>query len=191
MIIDPADLQAKSDQLNAVDFARPMIFKAVKVDYKPKQPQPVAIHMEGYPGRPYKPCKSMLRGLVRALGEDTDNWNNRLYELFCDPTVKWAGEEIGGIRISAISGIDKPVDFPVQLNKSKRKMHTFKVLADQPVKKEFIITHWQDAISKAETNEAIDAIVKQVNAEFGGECLGQLKDDVIKAREKFSEDFGE
>lgn len=185
-MIDLQDLQAKSDQMNAIDLVNPMIFRVAKVDYFPKKEQPILLHLEGCEGRPYKPCKSMLRGLSNdnAWGMDETKWAGNLIELYNDPTVKWAGKEAGGIRISALSGIAKDFQFTVQLNRSQRVIHTYKKLSDeQPVKREFILTHHQSNIEEAETVEAINEIVKMVNREFGADCVGQLRDCVIAARE--------
>lgn len=188
MKIDMQDLQAKSDQMNAVDFVKPMLFKITKVDYFPKKEQPIHIHLEGCDGRPYKPCKGMLRGLVGVLGDEPASWGNRLIELYCDPSVKWAGKDVGGIRISGLGGISQPHVFPVTLNRSQRVMHAFRVLDNsQEAKREFVITHWEADINEAETNEAIDAIVQTVKKEFGMDCLMQLQDAVKTARSKFAE----
>lgn len=184
-MIDEHDLQAKSDQMNAVDFVRPMVFRIVRVEYQPKQEQPIRLHFEGYEGRPYKPCKSMLRGLAQVWTMEEQTWNNRLIELYCDPHVKWAGKDAGGIRISAVSGINEPYEFPVSINRSQRQIHTFNVLKDdQPVVKEFIFTHHEAAINEAESNEAIDKIIKTVRAEFGKDAMVKLKDVVVAARAK-------
>lgn len=186
-MIDLHDLQAKSDQMNAIDFVKPMVFRVIKVDYHPKQEQPIQLHFEGYDGRPYKPCKSMLRGLSQAWGMDETQWNHKLVELYCDPTVKWGGKEAGGIRISAVSGITQPFKFTVQINRSQRKIDTWNVIPDdQVVVKEFVITHYEASISEAETNEAITDILKSVGTEFGVDKMNLLKDIAIEARKKFA-----
>lgn len=189
-MIDLHDLQAKSDQMNAVDFVKPMIFRVARVEYNPKQEQPIKLHLEGYDGRPYKPCKSMLRGLAQVWGMDETQWNNKLIELYCDPSVKWAGKEAGGIRISAVSGITEPYEFTVQLNRSQRKIQTLNVIPDdQTIVKEFVVTHYISDIEESETNEQIDEVVLAVKKEFGNEAVNQLKDTVIAAREKLASEI--
>jgi len=184
-MLDATVLQAKSDQMNAVDFVKPMVFRITKVDYFPKQlEQPIYIHLEGHDGRPYKPCKSMLRGLAQAWGMNEKDWEGRLMELYCDPSVKWGGKDVGGIRISGVSGITSPQEFVVTLNRSQRQIHTFRVLVDgTKVKKEFILTHYEDDVEKAKTDEDISKVVALVKAEFGDDELNQLKPCVVKARE--------
>ena len=185
-MIDPQALQAKSDQMNAVDLPGPMIFEVEKATFDLKREQTVHIHLVGHKGRPYKPCKGMLRGLASSQVWTMDNeiWTGRLIELYCEPTVKWAGKEVGGIEISAVSHIEKPYRFNVTLNRQQRRIHTFNVLSgDTEVKKEFLKTHYVDEIQQCKTDAEIDAIVKHVMDEFDKKCLMDLKGDVEKARE--------
>ena len=186
-MIDEEAIQAKSDQMNAVDFANPVIFKVEKVDYFKGKDQPVHIHMEGYKGRPYKPSKGMLRGLMatQVWGNEESHWKGKLIELYNDPTVKWAGKEHGGIKISAVSGINKPYEFTIALSRNQRELHTFNVLDDNTeVKKEFIVTHYLDDINEAKSDEEISAIVSTVKSEYGASELEQIKEAVVTAREK-------
>lgn len=184
-MIDQHDLQAKSDQMNAVDLVHPMTFKIERVEYNPKQQQPIKLHLEGYKGRPYKPCKSMLRGLAHVWSMDEKMWQGRLIELYCDNSVKWAGENAGGIRISAVSGISEPFDLIVRLNRSQREIQTWNVISeDKQVSREFVITHYEADINEAQTDEDITAILKTVKSEFGAEEMHQLKDIALSAREK-------
>jgi len=185
-MIDPKALEAKSDQMNAVDLVNPMIFEVEKATFDLKREQPVHIHLVGHKSRPYKPCKGMLRGLASTQVWTMDNeiWAGRLIELYCEPTVKWAGKEVGGIEISAVSHIKEPYRFNVTLNRQQRKIHTFHVLAaDTEVKKEFVKTHYVDDIEQCKTDAEIDAIVKLVKDEYGMDHLMELKDDIGKARE--------
>lgn len=115
-------LEAKSDQLNAVDImgAEPVI-KIRGVDVK-KGDQPVSIFFDGDNNRPWKPCKGMLRILAGAWGRDSSVWVGRHVKLFFEPSVKYAGKEVGGIRIRALSDIDeRGVVFALTLNRSQRE----------------------------------------------------------------------
>jgi hypothetical protein len=121
-----ATIQAKSDQLNAVDLVGgPVTVTVTKVGKCDSGEQPVAIEC-GDPKRPYKPCKSMRRVLIACWGANPVLWIGRQMTLFCDSTVKWAGESVGGIRISHLSHLNQPVR-EVQLNESKHKKVTYKV----------------------------------------------------------------
>ena len=187
-MIELTTIEAKSDQMNAVDFVKPIVFQIDKVDYFPKQQQQnVHLHFKGYQGRPYKPCKSMLRGLCKVWTMDEQSWVGKKIELFCNPSVKWAGENAGGIRISAVSGISEPFELVVQLNRKQREIQTWAVISDdKEVKAEFVATHFIQDIEESKSDQQIDTILKKVKKSFGADAQLQLKDAVIAARAKFS-----
>ncbi len=95
----------KSDQLNADDLlVGPITVDIVDVNRGNKE-QPVVIVINGR--QPYKPCKSMCRVLISAWGNDGKSWIGRSMTLYCDPSVKFGGVAIGGIRIRHLSDISK------------------------------------------------------------------------------------
>lgn len=115
-------LEAKSDQLNAVDImgAEPVIrVRDVKVQ---KGEQPVWIYFDGDNNRPWKPSKGMLRLLAGAWGRDSKQWIGKYARLYFEPTVKYAGQEVGGIRIRSLSDIDaRGLTFALTINRQKRE----------------------------------------------------------------------
>lgn len=115
-------LEAKSDQLNAVDImgAEPVIrVRDVKVQ---KGEQPVWIYFDGDNNRPWKPSKGMLRLLAGAWGRDSKQWVGKYARLYFEPTVKYAGQEVGGIRIRSLSDIDaRGLTFALTINRQKRE----------------------------------------------------------------------
>lgn len=115
-------IQAKSDQLNYDDFGgseKVITVTSVKVD---NGEQPVAISYQNDNGKPYKPCKGMLRLISAAWGDETDNWLGKSMKLYGDNSVKWAGQEVGGIRISEFSHIPKSgLSAFVALSRGKRR----------------------------------------------------------------------
>jgi hypothetical protein len=113
----------KSDQLNADSLiAGPMTIKIEKVEVRlGEKEQPVTIHYEGQNGAPYKPCKSMRRVMVSAWGTDGKLYAGRSMTLFCDPSVKWGGMEVGGIRISHMSHIERTLSIALTASKGSRK----------------------------------------------------------------------
>lgn len=118
----------KSDQLNSDDLiAGPITITVTGVSIKPGE-QPVAISYEGDKGKPYKCCKSMARILVTAWGADSKQYVGRSMTLYRDPSVKWAGMEVGGIRISHMSDISSPLTMALTMTKSNRKPFTVKPL---------------------------------------------------------------
>ena len=99
-------LEAKSDQLNAVDImgAEPIItIREVKVSDSPQQP--IAVYFDGDNNRPWKPSKGMRRILAAAWGTDSAKWIGKKVQLRFESTVMYAGVEVGGIQIKAVSDI--------------------------------------------------------------------------------------
>ena len=111
-------IKAKSDQLNAVDLVAGPITVKVEAVSKGAADQPVIMTISGG-HQPYKPCKSMRRVLIYCGGDKPSLWIGRSMTLYCDTKVKWAGEEVGGIRISHLSNIDAAK--VVQLNEARGK----------------------------------------------------------------------
>jgi hypothetical protein len=113
----------KSDQLNADDLITgPITIKVTKVKAETSSEiQPVSINFEGDNGKPYKPCKSMRRVLVRIWGADGNAYAGRSMTLFLDPEVKFGGIAVGGIRISHMSGMKAEVILALTASKASRK----------------------------------------------------------------------
>lgn len=123
----------RSDQQNADDYiSGPRTIKITKVAISPGGEQPVAISFEGDEGKPWKPCKSMSRVLVGAWGPDAKAYTGRSVTLYRDPKVKWGGLEVGGIRISHMSDIEKPLTMALTETRASRKPFTVKPLGDAP-----------------------------------------------------------
>ena len=123
----------KSDQINADDLiGGPMTIRISGVDIRPGTEQPVTIHYDGDDGRPWKPCKSMSRVLVAAWGPDAKVYVGRRVTLYRDPSVKWGGMEVGGIRVSAMSHIEREMVLALTATKGSRKPYRVTPLRDEP-----------------------------------------------------------
>ena len=101
--------ETKSKQLNSDDMTGNMVIKITRVDVSDNGEQPVSIFFEGDGGKPWKPCKTVRKILKYVWDRETDNYIGRSVELYVDSRVKYGGEEIGGIRIKAMSHIQKKV----------------------------------------------------------------------------------
>lgn len=119
----------KSDQLNADDLiGGPLTITVSKVLMTGSGEQPVSIAFEGDNGKPYKPCKSMRRVLVAAWGPDGNAYAGRSMTLYLDRSVTFGGDQVGGIRISHLSHIDRPQVIPLTASRGKRKPYEVKPL---------------------------------------------------------------
>lgn len=120
----------KSDQLNAEDLLTGAVTVTITGVTKGNADQPVNIELAEYPGRAFRPSKTVRRVLVAAWGKQTDPYIGRRMTLFRDPDVKWAGEPVGGIRVSALSHIDKPLTVSLTETRGRRKPTTVQPLSD-------------------------------------------------------------
>lgn len=112
----------KSDQLNAEQLlGGPITVTVTDVRRGGGEEQPVVIHYDGEGGRPYKPCKSMRKVLVFAWGPDGREWIGRSMTLYNRPDVKFGGEEVGGIRISHLSHIDRDVQIALTATRGRKE----------------------------------------------------------------------
>lgn len=101
-------LEAKSDQLNATDIMGfDLVIRVRSVTVGGSKEQPISVYFEGDNNRPWKPSKGMRRVLAAGWGFETDNWIEKSVKLHFDSSVKYAGKEVGGIRIKAMSDIDQ------------------------------------------------------------------------------------
>jgi len=125
-------IAAKSDQQNAEDYLAGPKTVTISEVRAGSSDQPVEIHLEEFPGKPFKPSKTDRRKLVTAWGVETKVYAGRRMTLYRDPDVKWAGEKVGGIRISALSHIDKPLTIALTETRGKKSKHTIQPLPDAP-----------------------------------------------------------
>jgi len=118
-------IQPKSDQINADDLiGGPMTVTIECVNINARDEQPVSIKLKGMT-KVFRPCKSMARVLVHAYGPDAAKYAGKSMTLYRDPKVKWGGMEVGGIRISHLSDIDK--EMVMMLTQTQKQRAPFKV----------------------------------------------------------------
>ena len=118
----------KSDQLNADQLLSGPMDITVTCVSRGSDDQPVTINYENDQGRPFKPCKSMRKVLIFAWGEDGREWTGKSMRLFNEPSVKWGGVMVGGIRISHLSHIDGKIQISLSATKSKKETHIINIL---------------------------------------------------------------
>ena len=94
--------------------------------------QPVNVELVEFPGKPFKPAKSVRRVLAAAWGTDASQWTGRRLTIYGDPSVRYGGKEVGGLRVSHVSHIDKPITVALTVTRGKRAPFTVQPLPDAP-----------------------------------------------------------
>ena len=123
----------KSDQLDAIDLiSGPRTFTIERVSTHNAE-QPFNFHLAGFP-RVWRPGKSMRRIIVAAWGSSAENYTGKRLTLYCDETIQFGNDTVGGTRISHMSGIDKPLKVPLLIKRGKSALFTVQPLAAEPTK---------------------------------------------------------
>lgn len=126
-----ATIAPKSDQKNADDFLAGAQTFTITADVEYASPeQPFGLVLDGDTAHPYKPGKSMRRVLVAAWGPESSAYIGRRLTLYTDPSIKFGGQELGGIRISHMSHIDRTLKLALTETKGKKKAFVVAPLPD-------------------------------------------------------------
>lgn len=171
-------IAAKSDQLNADDLlSGPITIRIRGVEVRDTKDQPVSVYYDGDDGKPFKPCKSMARVMVAAWGADSKAYAGRSMTLFREPTVKWGGIEVGGIRIKAMSHIAEPLLLAITMTKGNKKPYRVEPLQGGGA------PGGQTGDNGA--RETADDLIRRARAADGPDALKMLaaRDGIIKRRE--------
>ena len=156
-------LAPKSDQMDFDDFLPgDRTFTVTEVRRGPSQEQPVEIVMAEFP-RPWRPSKSMRRVLAAAWGTDGASYAGRRITLFGDPTVKFGGQTVGGIRISHLSHIDGKLTVSLTTTRGKRAPFIVDPLPDAAPAPQATIDGALKAIHTAPDTNTLDAIETKAN----------------------------
>lgn len=118
----------KSDQINFEDVQSTPLTATIKSVREGSKDQPVFIDLVGFDGRPYKPSKSMRRVLIDAWTSNGHSWVGKSLTLKGDPSVKFGGVAVGGIKIHAMSDIEGDFSLMLSVSRGKRAEHRVKKL---------------------------------------------------------------
>jgi hypothetical protein len=174
-------VEPKSDQLNYDDVAStPLTITITEVNSGPPD-QPVHLHNVEYPGRPYKPGKSMRRVLIAAWGTEASAYVGRKITLYGDPTIKFGADAVGGIRIRALSHITEPLTVALTVTRGKRAPFTV-----QPLTADSGLEAALDDIASAESMPTLKAAW-----DLAGKRGVQGHPDVIAAKEQRKAELAE
>lgn len=120
----------RSDQINADDLIGGPVTVTVESVVAGNAEQPVDVRLVEFPGRAYRPSKSMRRVLVAAWGADSTAYTGRRLTLYRDPEVTFGRDKVGGVKISHLSHIDKRLSIALTVTRGKRALHTVEPLPD-------------------------------------------------------------
>lgn len=130
-------LAPKSDQLDAIDLVSgPRTFTIENVS-KHNAEQPFNFHLAGFP-RVWRPGKSMRRVIAAAWGTKANAYIGQSVTLYCDPSVQFGNEAVGGTRISHMTGLDKPLKVPLLVKKGRSSVFTVQPLAAPAPARDFL-----------------------------------------------------
>lgn len=114
-------VEAKIDQLTADELlGGPRKITITKVTGNEETEQPVSIHFEGDQGKPFKPCKTVRRVLMHMWGRDASTFVGRQLVLYRDEAVKFGGLQVGGVRVSHASHIEREMTIPVTVKQGRK-----------------------------------------------------------------------
>lgn len=120
----------RSDQLNSDDLITGAVTVTIQEVRAGNAEQPVEVHLQEFPGRPYKPSKSMRRVMVQAWGPDASAYTGRRLTLFRNPDITFGRDKVGGIEISHMSDLPKRLTVSLMVTKGRRKPFTVEPLKE-------------------------------------------------------------
>lgn len=99
--------------------------------------------------------------MVSAWGPETAVYVGRRMTLYRDPEVSFGGDTVGGIKISHLSNIPKPMKVALTVTRGRRSPHTVQPLPDAPART------WAadaDALTDVDALRALHAAAKHAGA---------------------------
>lgn len=171
--------EPRSDQWNADDFigAKAKVFTIANVKAGSAE-QKYDIELAEGEGRVWRPPITVIRILLDAWGDESDNWIGRRVALYREPSVTFGRETTGGIRISHMSHLpnDAPLVHKSTLSRGRRGEVTIKPLPAGPP----LITDEKAAeFATAITNAADRAALSTISAQLKTFDLGAHKDHLL------------
>lgn len=164
--------QAKSDQLNGCDLLGGAIVAKI-IDVRPgNSEQPVIIDIDSWP-QPWKPSKTSMRVLMACWGGDPSVWIGRYAVLYCEESVTFGKEAIGGVRTSHLSHIDGHKTIMVNATRGKKAAQKVEPYYPKEQQAPQQPTYWPDDAFEKQYAKAEPLLIS-------GE---KIADDVISALE--------
>lgn len=129
---------ARSDQINAIDLiSGPRIAKITDVKIFSETDQPIHVVLDGDSKRPWKCSKTSVRTLAAIYGNDASKWIGKHIEIYCDETVLWGGQPVGGVRQSKAEGITSPKRLSLTKSRTKKETVVINPLSADEIKSHY------------------------------------------------------
>jgi hypothetical protein len=104
----------------------------LRIDF---EPNPLCVDLDNKPLH-YLPCKGMRIVMAEAWGTELSAFTGKSMELFGNPDVMYGGKKVGGIQISKLSHISKPLAVELTVSRGKKKPFPVSPLPTEPTKSE-------------------------------------------------------
>lgn len=142
-------VEAESNRITADDLiGGPRTFTITKIEGVMQEgKRRMVIHLAESQGKPFMPCKGMVRLLGQLWGPDAAAWVGRGITLFRDPDVRFGADLTGGVRIAAVTHIAQAQGISVRA--SQKKVKSYKV---EPLKVEAQADKAREAADKIIAN---------------------------------------
>ena len=120
-------LMAKSDQINAADLmGGPITIKIAGLTVKNSEVQKWTMRLDGN-DKFFRPCLGMRR-LIAEIWGTPDKYAGGAMTLYREGDTQYGGKEVGGTRISHITGIDAPVSVTVPIRRGVMRTYVVRPL---------------------------------------------------------------
>ena len=156
----------RSDQLNADDLISGPVTVTIHEVVPGAAEQPVDVRLVEFPGRAYRPSKSMRRVMVMAWGVDASTYAGHRLTLYRNPEITFGKDKVGGIEISHLSHLEKPLTVALTATRGKRKSFSVKPLPVAPTLApgeipEIVVTNTAKAAANGTTDEYLAYLTEQ------------------------------
>jgi hypothetical protein len=151
-------IQPRSDQVNADDLVGGPITYTIREVIGGKAEHPFDF-MLVETNRAYRPSKTMRRVIVAAWGPKAEAYAGRRLTLYREPSIKFGGQTVGGIRISHMSHLEQRVEVMLQVTRGKREKFVVEPLPEL-TPTERLRAEWKFATPerKAEIEAEVEAL---------------------------------
>ena len=173
--------EAKVDRLTADDLIggpRTIKITAVAGGMEDGKKQAI-LNFEGDEGKPFKPCKTMVRLMIAVWGKYASEYVGRSMTVYRDPDVTFGGLATGGVRISHLSHMDSDAQVIVAVKKGKKGIIKVKPLIAEvtplPKQRQTAEQWTADHIAAVQSATDLDALADVIAS--GGKPMAKLQTD--------------